>query len=209
MTDPEEARRSAPDARRDVPRTIAIGGSAGALDALLDLLPPVPPTLRAAIVVVVHVPADAGHGLVEVLASRCRLPVIEAEDKMTIDPGTIYVAPPDYHLLAERGGTLALSTDPPVHFSRPSIDVLFESVAYAYGGGALGVLLSGANADGAAGLASIKRRGGRTWVQAPDTARMATMPSEALALTPHPALPPGEMRQILTGWGYAVSDVSR
>jgi two-component system chemotaxis response regulator CheB len=188
---------------RGTPTAIAIGGSAGAVEALLDLLPPVPATLAIPVVLVVHVPAGAGHGLVDVLAGRCRLRVLEAEDKMAMDAGTVYVAPPDYHLLMERGGTLALSADPPVHFSRPSIDVLFESAAHAFGAGALGVLLSGANADGAAGLATIKRRGGRTWVQAPDTARMAAMPREALARTDHPTLTIDEMRRILTEWGYA------
>ena len=98
---------------------------------------------------------------------------------------------------------MALSADRPVHYSRPSIDVLFESAALAFGPRVLGILLSGASADGATGLASIRNRGGLTWVQSPDSARVPLMPREALALAPHSTLTVEEMTRNLVEWGYA------
>lgn len=182
------------------PAIIAIGASAGALDALGRLLPPLPPTLPAAMVVVVHVPPDPGSALRAALATHTVLPVCEAEDKVPARRGSIYIAPADYHLLVERDGTLALSIDEPVLYSRPSIDVLLESVAYALNGRVLGILLSGASADGATGLAVIRARGGLTWVQTPESAAVAAMPQAALALAPHPALDPDTMGRILAAW---------
>ena len=117
--------------------------------------------------------------------------------------GHVYFAPPNYHLLVEADGGLALSADEPVNFSRPSIDVLFESLAHSFGRRALGILLSGANADGAAGLAAVKARGGLTWVQAPVTARVATMPEAALKLAEHHVLTPEAMGETLARWGTA------
>jgi two-component system, chemotaxis family, protein-glutamate methylesterase/glutaminase len=185
------------------PAIIAIGGSAGALEALVELLPLLPANLEAPVVIVLHQAADRDSELASALAAHCALRVCDADDKMALRGGCLYVAPPDYHLLLERGGTLALSSDEPVHFSRPSIDVLFESAALAFGDRAAGILLSGASADGAAGLALIKARGGRTCVQSPDTARVATMPREALALAPHDVLEPSQLGRVLTEWGYA------
>lgn len=161
---------------------IVIGGSSGAIDALNVLVPCLPASLRAAVIVLLHLPRDRRSLLVDIFRERCALTVREAEDQQTIRPGYLYFAPPDYHLLVDRGPRLALSIDAPVMFSRPSIDVLFESAADCYGERLVGVLLSGANEDGAQGLAAIRGAGGYTIVQTPDSAAMPTMPEAALAL---------------------------
>lgn len=132
---------------------------------------------------VVHLPPTRPSRLASVLAARCVLPVREIEDKDPVVPGVVHIAPPDYHSLIERGRTFALSTDALVHFSRPAIDVLFESAAEAYGDRVAGVVLSGANADGARGLAAIERAGGTCVVQAPDAALVRDMPEAAVAAT--------------------------
>ncbi len=160
---------------------IVIGGSSGALEALAVVLPALPAAAAVPIVIVVHLPPDRPSHLTTVLGGRTVLPVREAEDKEPLAPGVIYVGPPNYHLLIERGGTLALSADDLLHFSRPSIDVLFESAADAYGPRLTGVVLSGANADGADGLATIRRAGGLAIAQAPDQALVRTMPEAAVA----------------------------
>lgn len=166
------------------PTVIAIGGSAGALDALLALLPALPDELAIPIVVVIHVPPAQPSLLPELLARACRRPVLEIEDKLAMQQRTIYVAPPNYHVLCERDRTLALSVDPPVQFSRPSIDVLFESAVDAYGGAVIGVVLSGANDDGSRGLSRIVRAGGTALVQDPATASFPAMPTAAKQLVP-------------------------
>jgi len=177
---------------------IVIGGSSGALEALAVLLPPLPAETRVPIAVVIHVPPTRPSHLADVLAARTCLPVREAEDKQPVVPGAIYVAPPNYHLLIERGGTFALSADEALHFSRPSIDVLFESAADAYGARLCGLLLSGANADGADGLAAIKRAGGLALVQAPDDAVSRTMPEAAIARAqPDQVLPLAQLAALL------------
>jgi two-component system, chemotaxis family, protein-glutamate methylesterase/glutaminase len=160
---------------------IVIGASAGAVHALSTLLPALPANYRIPILVVVHVPPDRGNALVPLLQSKCRLAVKEAEDKEPVRAGVAYFAPSDYHLLVETGRTLALSADGPVLHSRPSIDVLFESAAEAYGPALVGVILTGANDDGAAGLSSICRAGGRALVQDPKEAHAGAMPSAALS----------------------------
>ncbi|MBY0276601.1 chemotaxis protein CheB [Candidatus Binatia bacterium] len=186
------------------PRVLAIGASAGAVEALLDLLPGLPPGLPATVLVVVHVPRDRRSALPMLFAPRCVLPVLEAEDKIGADPGHVYFAPAGYHLLVERDGTLALSSDDLVNMSRPSIDVLFESVAYGFGPRTLGIVLSGANADGARGLACIRERGGLGWVQDPTTARVALMPEAAIAAAhPDAVLAPAAMADALAQWGAA------
>lgn len=159
---------------------MVIGGSSGALEALTVILPALP-TGGAPVAIVIHLPPQRPSRLVEVLGVHTALPVREAEDKEALAPGVVYVAPPGYHLLIERGGTFALSADAPVHYSRPAIDVLFESAADSYRGRLAGVVLSGANADGAEGLATIKRAGGRTAVQAPEDALARAMPEAAIA----------------------------
>jgi two-component system chemotaxis response regulator CheB len=163
---------------------IVIGGSSGAIDALNILLPALPAGLQAGVIVLLHLPGDRRSLLTDIFGYRCALPVQEAQDQQPIRPGHVYFGPPGYHLLVDRGPRLALSIDPPVHFSRPSIDVLFQSAADCYGERLLGVLLSGANEDGAEGLAAIHAAGGRALVQTPASAAMREMPDAALALVP-------------------------
>ena len=155
---------------------VAIGASAGGIEALLILLSALPATCRLSFFIVMHIPRERPSLLAEVFGSRCALPVKEAEDKEPIQPGTVYFAPPDYHLLIDRGPAFAMSSDEPVHFSRPSIDVLFDSAADIYGERLVGVILTGANQDGAEGLAAIGAAGGRTVVQDPVSAAVAYLP---------------------------------
>jgi two-component system chemotaxis response regulator CheB len=162
---------------------IAIGTSLGGLNALLSVVRQLPRDLPVAIVAVQHRGVSQDMGLVDLLQQSTALTVVEAEDKMSLKPGVVFVAPADYHLLVEDRESLALSTDAPVRSARPSIDVLFESAADAYGGALVAVLLTGASADGAAGLARVKQRGGRAIVQDPATAECATMPSAGIAAT--------------------------
>jgi two-component system, chemotaxis family, protein-glutamate methylesterase/glutaminase len=168
-------------------KAIAIGASAGGIEALGVLLPALPRTLRAAVFVVVHVPPGRPSLLAEIFAPRCALPVREAVDKEAIEPGTIWFAPPDYHLLVDGGppaAQIALSADEPVNWSRPSIDVLFESAADLYGEMLAAVVLSGASDDGARGLAAVQRAGGLALVQDPADAAAAAMPRAALEHCP-------------------------
>src|SRR5690606_37388239 len=139
---------------------VVIGPSAGGVEALLTLLPALPATVRVPVLVVLHVPPTRPTLVAGLLTDRCDLPVREAEDKMPIEPGTVYLAPADYRLLGEPGPVVALSTDEPVHFSRPSIDVLFETAADVFGAGLLGIILTGASSDGADGLDAVRRAGG-------------------------------------------------
>jgi two-component system chemotaxis response regulator CheB len=133
--------------------------------------------------IVLHLPRERPSLLAEIFTPKCALKVKEAEDKMRVEPGTVYFAPPDYHLLLDEGPQLALSIDELVHFSRPSIDVLFESAADIYGERLMGIILTGANDDGAAGLAAIHRAGGVTIVQEPDSAQVPLMVLAALRRT--------------------------
>ncbi|MBB4613410.1 chemotaxis protein CheB [Novosphingobium taihuense] len=168
----------------DTVRAVAIGASAGAVQALLHILPSLPAALPVPVMIVVHVPADRDNTLVPLLDTRCQLAVKEAEDKEPAMPGTVYFAPSDYHLLVEKDGSLALSGDEPVNYSRPAIDVLLESAAEAFGSGLVGIVLTGANHDGAAGLRAVAAGGGIAIVQDPASAMSATMPAAALALCP-------------------------
>lgn len=162
-------------------KAVAIGASAGAIHALLRILPALPSGYALPVLAVVHVPPGRRSELAGLFAGKCRLPVREAEDKEPIEPGTVYFAPPDYHMLVEAGGTISLSTEEPVFFSRPSIDVLFESAADAYGPDLMGVVLTGANEDGARGLRAVAEAGGSVFVQDPATAYARAMPDAALA----------------------------
>jgi two-component system chemotaxis response regulator CheB len=162
---------------------VVIGTSAGGVEALFNLLPALPAGLRAALFVVIHLPRERPSLLVDIFAPKCSLAVREAEDKEPVLPGTVYFAPPDYHLLIDRGPRLALSTDDLVHFSRPSIDVLFESAADIYGDRLLGVILTGSNQDGASGLHAVHRAGGVTVVQQPGEAQVPYMVEAALERT--------------------------
>lgn len=170
---------------RTKPDIVAIGTSLGGLHALITVLGQLPSTLPVPIVAVQHRgTASDGGGLVDMLRDHTPLQVVEAEDKAQLVPGTVYVAAPDYHLLVEAPGAIALSTEAPVRSARPSIDVLFETAAEAYGDGVLAVLLTGASADGAEGLARVKALGGRAIVQDPATAECATMPAAGIAAAP-------------------------
>lgn len=160
---------------------VVVGGSAGGVVALQHLLRALPRDFPHPIVAVLHVAPDRPSGLAQLLAQQCALRVVEAVDKQPIEHGAVYLAPPNYHLLVEPDLTLALSVDPPVLYSRPAIDPLFESAAEACGAALLAVLLTGASHDGTDGLAAVRAHGGRAWVQDPDTAAAATMPAHALA----------------------------
>jgi len=166
------------------PEAVVIGASAGALDVLSNLLPGLPADYRLPILIVVHMPPDKTSLFAQLLRARCAIRVREAEDKEPIEPGVAYFAPPDYHLLVEQDKRLSLSDDEPVLFSRPSIDVLFESAADAYGGGLIGVVLTGANSDGANGLKAVVEAGGVAVVQSPGSAYAVAMPEAAIATCP-------------------------
>jgi two-component system chemotaxis response regulator CheB len=165
-------------------QAIVVGGSAGAIEALASILPALPAHFPIPIAIALHVHPSKPSHLAEVLGMHCALPVKEAEDKEQLAPRTVYVAPPNYHLLLEAQGYFSLSVDDPVLFSRPAIDVLFESAADAFGRALVGALLTGASEDGARGLCRIQKAGGLTLVQAPNTAAVRTMPEAALRLCP-------------------------
>ncbi len=163
---------------------VVIGASAGGVEALGVLLPALPARCRAAVLIVVHMPRQRPSLLKDLFIARCPLQVREAQDKQPVEPGTVYFAPPDYHLMVETNEdasvALALSVDEPVHFSRPSIDVLFESAAECWGDRLMAIILTGANSDGVQGLAAVSRRGGITVVQDPGEAVADTLPAGAV-----------------------------
>ncbi|HZY19069.1 MAG TPA: chemotaxis protein CheB [Ramlibacter sp.] len=177
---------------------VAIGASAGGIDALLQLLVGLPGPWRVPVLVVLHLPDDHESRLVEVFAHRIRVTVEEARPGAPVVPGRLYFAPPGYHLLVEADRTFALSCEPPVLFSRPSIDVLLEACADVYGAALAGVVLTGANHDGAAGLAAVRQHGGWTAVQDPAEAAHAAMPLAAIeAAGPDHVLPLAQLREQL------------
>lgn len=184
---------------------IVIGCSAGGIEALSLLLPALPAGLKAAVMVVIHLPRDRPSLLTELFSGRCALRVEEAEDKRPAEPGVITFAPPDYHLMVDngegRGPVLSLSADEPVQFSRPSIDVLFESAADVYGERVMGIVLTGANHDGSDGLSAIRAAGGVCMVQRPQEAQARLMPASALARVPDAdfVLSLNEMAALLAG----------
>ena len=163
---------------------VVIGASAGGIEALTVLLPALARGLRPPVFVVLHLPRNRPSVLAEIFAKRCAVPVREAEDKEMVTSGTVYFAPNDYHLLVDQGPQLALSADDPVHHSRPSVDVLFESAVDIYKDRLLGIILTGANEDGATGLAAVHDAGGVTIVQRPDTTLAPMMALSALKLRP-------------------------
>ncbi|CAN7728667.1 chemotaxis protein CheB [Rhizobium sp. LjRoot98] len=169
---------------RSAPEAIVIGASAGALEALSVILPSLPKDFALPIIIVVHIPPDKRSVLSELFRAKCHVHVLEAEDKEPLEASTAYFAPPDYHLLVETNNTLGLSSEDPVLFSRPSIDVLFESAADVYGPRLTAILLTGANQDGAKGMLAVARAGGELIIQDPGTAFAAAMPEAALALCP-------------------------
>jgi two-component system chemotaxis response regulator CheB len=159
---------------------IVLGASAGGLQALLQILQGLPAHFALPLAAVLHLPEDRHSRVAEVFEYRLELKVVEARDKEPILASTLYFAPPGYHLSIERDRSFSLSGEAPVNFSRPSIDVLMGSAADAYGAHLAGVLLTGANFDGAEGLAKIRAQGGLTLVQDPSEAQVPTMPLAAI-----------------------------
>ncbi|KRP54462.1 chemotaxis protein CheB [Pseudomonas poae] len=177
---------------------IVVGASAGGVEALLSIFGELPTDFGLPIVAVLHLPDERRSQLADVFARRLRIPVKEARDKELIEAGTLYFAGPGYHLSVEQDRSLSLSQEDRVHHSRPAIDYLFSSAADAYGTGLLAILLTGANQDGARGLAHVKQSGGTTVVQDPTEARIAVMPLAALALhTPDHILTLGRIGSLL------------
>ena len=162
---------------------IVVGTSWGGLSALHQLIAGLPRDFAIPVVAVQHRHRQSGQMLSSLLQDRTSLGVCQVEDKAPIHAGNVYIAPPDYHLLIERG-YFSLSTDEPVHYSRPSIDVTFASAADTYGDRSVGVVLTGANDDGSRGLKRISDRGGLAFIQSPDTAESATMPEAAIRIVP-------------------------
>jgi two-component system chemotaxis response regulator CheB len=159
---------------------IVIGASAGAIEALTVVLPPLSRDLHVPVIAVVHLPPGRLSLLPVLFRRTCHAPVCEPLDKQLVSAGTIWFAPADYHVSIEPDRSFALSIDPPVKFSRPAVDVLFESAANAYAAGLIAVVLSGASDDGAAGAAAVRQRGGRVYVQRPEQALAPAMPEAAI-----------------------------
>ena len=160
---------------------IVIGASAGGLTALEILLPCLPVHYDLPVIIVQHSHPGSDDFLTRYLNNKCKLIVKQADDKEPVLPGIVYFAPPNYHLLIEMDHSFSLSVEYPVNFARPSIDVLFETAAEAYGSKLMGIILTGASADGARGLMKIKSAGGITVVQDPRTAEAEIMPKSAIS----------------------------
>jgi two-component system chemotaxis response regulator CheB len=159
---------------------VVIGTSAGGLYALTTILEDLPHNFPLPIIVVQHRSKEERTLLEEVLAQKCKIKIKQADEKEKIQNGVVYFAPPDYHLLIERNRTFSLSNDARVNYSRPSIDILFETAAYAYKDKLLAIILTGANHDGATGVKKIRKQGGTTVAQNPDDALYPVMPKAAI-----------------------------
>lgn len=159
---------------------VAMGASWGGIDAYSRVLGGLPAKFPAAILLVQHQRLESGNRLAAVLQGRTKLPVVTADDKQKIEAGHVYVAPPGYHMLVDAEGCINYSLSAPVHFCRPAIDELFFSAGHVFGDRLMGILLTGANEDGAAGLAYIRQRGGLTLAQSPETAEAPVMPQAAI-----------------------------
>lgn len=179
-SDPSTGRGRATGSRRF--RAVVVGGSAGGLTALLAVLAPIPRDFQLPVLVVQHLHKSDGGRFAKHLAARVPIAVSEVHDKEVIQPAHVYVAPADYHLLVERDGSVALSVDPKVNWARPSIDVLFESAARVWADALIGVILSGANDDGARGMKLIQQLGGLCIAQDPASAEIPVMPRAAIDL---------------------------
>ena len=169
---------------------IVIGTSAGGLFALSAILEKLPANYSVPVLIVQHRAKDQKDLLEELLQSKCKIKIKQADEKEQIQPGIVYIAPPDYHLLVERDQTLSLSSDKPVRYSRPSIDVLFDSAADAFQDKLLAIILTGANNDGTAGIEKVKKHGGTTIAQNPADAQFPSMPRASIAT--------GKIDEILT-----------
>ena len=180
------------------PQAIIVAGSAGGVEALVKLLPALPEAMRTPVICMLHLPANRDSRLAELFAERLPVPVREAADKQPIEDGTLYFAGSGYHLSVEQDRTFSLSCEAPVHFARPAIDVLMTSAADVYGAGLMAILLTGANHDGAEGMAQVHARGGLTVVQDPAEAQVATMPQSAIDRdAPDLVLPLAGIRELL------------
>ncbi|TWT66478.1 chemotaxis protein CheB [Allorhodopirellula solitaria] len=166
------------------PEVVVMGASAGAIEAITEILSGLRERTGAPIVIVVHMPSAKDTHLATLLQNRCSRPIIEVEDKQPLERGHVYLAPPDYHVLVEDDTSLALSSEEPVNYSRPSIDVLFESAADVFSQLILGIILTGANQDGAKGLREILDVGGKALIQEPTEAHCRAMPDAAIATCP-------------------------
>ena len=187
---------------RSTYRAAVIGASAGGWNALKTILGVLPEDFPLAIMVVMHRHPHSDDYLEKSLDNDCAVRVKQADEKESIISGTVYFAPPNYHLLIEDIHTLSLSVAGPVNYSRPSIDVLFESAAYVYGDTLAGLILTGANNDGAGGLKKIKDMGGLVLVQDPETAEASAMPRAAIAATdPDFVLPLSEIGSFIKALG--------
>ena len=164
-------------------KAIVIGVSAGGLEALKKILPELPADFPVPVIVIQHRHPFSDESLEKAMDDQCRVKVEQINDKTSIKPGYVYFAPPNYHVMIEEDMTFSLTLDPAVNFSRPSIDVLFESAAETFGNKLIGIVLTGANKDGSEGLAQIKKKGGLAIVQDPDTAEVDVMPLSAIATT--------------------------
>lgn len=160
---------------------VGIGASWGGVDVLMQLVQALPESWQPPIVIVQHQHPNAGNALQRILSRFTHLPVVDVEDKDTIKPAHIYIAPANYHLLVEDERCFSLSLEAPVHYSRPSIDVTLASIARVFRSRCIGVILTGANEDGAEGLRKIKAEGGYTLAQSPATAEAPAMPEAAIA----------------------------
>lgn len=169
-----------PTPERNDCAVVLIGGSTGSIEVLLEFLPTLKAPLSFAIIIVLHRKNTADSTLSDLLAHKTSLPLKEVDDKDIIMAGNIFLAPADYHVLIEQNHTFSLDDSEKINHSRPSIDVTFESAAEVYGSSLVGVLLSGANADGKDGLIAIKKAGGIAVVQQPETAQAAFMPQQAI-----------------------------
>jgi two-component system chemotaxis response regulator CheB len=165
-------------------KAVVVGGSSGSIDVLLKLLPALSPAFSFAIIIVLHRKSSSDSSLTDLLSSKTKISIWEVEDKDAVIPGAIHLAPADYHLLIEREEVFSLDDSEKVNYSRPSLDVTFESAADVYGSSLVGILLSGANADGTAGLNAIKKNGGTIIAQNPKTAQSSFMPQQAILNTP-------------------------
>jgi two-component system, chemotaxis family, protein-glutamate methylesterase/glutaminase len=179
---------------------VCMGASWGGLKAVGQVLADLPEDFDLPVAIAQHRHRDSqAETLAELLQAKTDRPVLDVDDKMPIASRHVYVAPPNYHLLVERG-SFALSVDEHIQYARPSIDVLFETAAHAYGAGVIGIILTGANADGALGLARIKNAGGVALIQDPRGAARRTMPEAAIAATVADAvLPVEEIANFLYG----------
>lgn len=168
-------------AQDEVKNIFIIGGSSGSFDVLLHILPQLQPLMSAAIIIVLHRKSAYDTALIDVFSYRTTIAIKEIEEKEAVLPGFIYIAPADYHLLIEKDFTFSLDVSEKINYSRPSIDVCFETAAEAFGKKLTGILLSGSNADGTKGLLAIRRFNGATIVQDPQSADSPFMPQQAIA----------------------------